>query len=489
MALTTNNAALLEKMPAKYRKIFELFFELCEVPHGSGNRKPVTNWLVNFAKTNCLEYTVDETSNVLIKVPATKGYENVPGICLQNHTDKVDVKKPEQVHDFSKDPLVLRQEGEYLYATNTTLGADNGMGLVTALALAIDSTYQHGPIEILCTSDEEIGLIGASKLAPCLKSKYLLNMDTEEFGDICISCAGGFRVNISKTFKKIEVADRKVIEISIDGYSGGHSGCEIHLFRANAIKQMAKLIKLLPASYDARIISINGGTTHNAIPAFCKARIAISNCDCKESCPLQSIFDKITKQYVEEKKATISSKFVEEKQCFNSEDTQEILNIILTLPHGPQRISQAVKDFVESSFATTIVKTCEDGTVDFLGSGRSCYSEELDHIYMSLKSICQLVKWNITGMESAYPGWPANPDSPLLKICQEVYAKHAKDVKISAIHAGLEAGMICALHPGMDAISIGPTIISPHSPTEHCEISTVGPIFDIVKDLLEKFTQ
>ncbi|CAL6031823.1 Aminoacyl-histidine_dipeptidase [Hexamita inflata] len=492
MSLTENNMKVLEQLPKGYHAVFAEFVKMCEIPHGSGNRAGITSHLKKWAEEHKFEVVVDEIDNVLIRVPATPGCESTPGICLQGHTDMVCVKSPEVVHDFHKDPLKLRIEDGWLKATGTTLGADNGVGIAMGMAAALDKNLKHGPIELLFTSDEEIGLIGASALKTCLKSKYLLNLDSEDFGDITISCAGGFRVTFEKEFQRSALEEAyKVYEVHVHGYLGGHSGVEINLHRANAIKQLAKVINQFPAKAEARIISMVGGTAHNAIPAFCKATFALktcSGCACQAGCnpenKIKDLFALIHEAFKSEK-ASIDVKQIETKeQAFSAADSKNIINTLINMPHGPLRVSQDVKDFVETSFATTVLET-RGNVMHILGSGRSCHEQELDYLYQQCVALAQLAGWTASEQLARYAGWPAKMDSPLIAITESATKKFSDHVKICAIHAGLEAGMICKCHPGMDAISIGPTILSPHSPQERCLIDTVGKCYEIVAEILK----
>lgn len=486
MSITAHNEEVLKQLPQKYIEVFREFAMLDSVPRKSGNRAGIVAYVLNWAKEHQFEAHKDDADNVLITVPATKGLENAPGICLQGHTDMVAVKTPECAHDFEKDPISFRiVDGKWLMACDTTLGADDGMGVALAMAIATDKTIKHGPIELLFTSDEEIGLIGASGLKKCLKSKYLLNLDSEDFGDICVSCAGGFRITFEKTFARSAIgADEKVIEVYVHGYLGGHSGAEIQCYRANAIHQLAKVLKQVPAEKKLRLVSISGGIAHNAIPSAAKAVIAFQGeCPCEQ---MKHEFARVNECYHSaEPNAVIEFKeLADQKEAWSVEDSANIVDFLLNTPHGPQRFSQDVKDFVETSFATTVLETRGD-MVHILGSGRSNYEQELELLYQRLAALGRLCGWKASEMLQRYPGWPAKMDSPLIAITEKAYKKHCDHVRVCAIHAGLEAGMICKLHEGMEAISIGPTILSPHSPQERCEIETVGKSFEIVRELVE----
>ena len=243
-------------------------------------------------------------------------------------------KTPASTHDFEKDGILVRLQDGWMYGTDTTLGADNGMGIALAMALAEDTKSTHGPLELLFTSDEEIGLVGASKLEKCLQSKYLINADSEDFGEICVSCAGGCRVTLEKTFKASPVdAGRFNAKITINDYLGGHSGVEINLYRANAIKQLGKVLSQLP---DVRIVSIDGGLAHNAIPAFCSAVISISKASGDVQAMIKKGFEEVHEAFKpKEGKAKLEIQETEVKEAFSHADSMQILDVINALPHGP----------------------------------------------------------------------------------------------------------------------------------------------------------
>lgn len=494
------NRAVLDTILRSFREaenVWETFFKICEVPHGSYNQEQIIPFYTSFfdnLKTSIsgLTYSVDGLKNIIVRVPATPGYERVPGICLQGHSDMVCVKTADSSHDFKKDPLMLRvvqKDGkEWLMATGTTLGADNSIGVAIGIAILLecakDKTFLHGPLELFITSDEEVGLLGAAGMEEnCLTSKYLLNLDSEDFGEICVSCAGGFRVTFTHTIKRVDAGTDPYYKLHLSKLSGGHSGCDIHLYRANTIKLMARLVSKIPG---ARLCALSGGSAHNAIPGSCQAVIT-----CRSDITpahIAKIWDEIYIAYKPTDPHAVLSveKHTQQIKPLSQADSDKILNFITVIPHGPIRFSPTVENFVETSFAATIVKLTEGETeFSLLGSGRSSIESELDGVYERLKALASLAGFSISEQQSRYPGWPANMESVFLK---QAIESHETLIgfkpHVGAVHAGLEAGLICKKCPGMDAISIGPTIKNPHSPQEALEISTVAPIYRLTRAIV-----
>lgn len=499
--MLAENAAVLAKLPQDMRPIWDIFFQIAEVPHGSHNPNDIIPFYRSFldglkASVPGLTYVVDKTNNVIISVPASAGHESAPGVCLQGHWDMVAVKSTKVEHDFKKDPLKLRiiNEGgaDWLKATLTTLGADNSMGVAMSLALITehlrDKSFIHGPLEILITSDEETGLIGATELVDgTLKSKYLINMDSEEFGDVCISCAGGFRVDFKTPVRRVAFPGCDKFKIALTDFTGGHSGCDIHLFRANCIKLLARFVNKIP---HARLVFMQSGLAHNAIPGF--ATFVVAAPGGQETVDsLQALFKDIYQPAygVTDKngKMDITKITCTEHTPLCEEDSRKIVNFLNVMPTGPLRMSPVMEGLVETSFAITVADMKPTGDeFTCYGSGRSSVETELDYCYETLCSLAALAGIEASPATSRYPGWPANPDSMLLKTVVEKYKEVIhKDPRVSAIHAGLEAGLITKKHPGMEAVSVGPTICHPHGPDEKVEVGTISPTYLVVKKTLQ----
>ncbi|KWX12893.1 Aminoacyl-histidine dipeptidase [Giardia duodenalis assemblage B] len=497
--LDANKAVLdtILKGSREAESAWETFFKICEVPHGSYNQEQIIPFYTTFfdslkSSIPGLTYSVDGLKNIIVRVPATSGYERVPGICLQGHSDMGCVKAADSSHDFKKDPLRLRivskdgkewADGNW---NNTGSGQFHrvAIGIAILLECAKDKTFSHGPLELFITSDEEVGLLGAAGMEEsCLKSKYLLNLDSEDFGEICVSCAGGFRVTFTHTVKRVDAGTDPYYKLNLSKLSGGHSGCDIHLYRANTIKLMARLISRIPG---ARLCSISGGSAHNAIPGSCLAVIT-----CRSDVTpayISNIWDDIYTAYKPtDPHASLSvEKHTQQTKPLSQTDSDKIINFITAIPHGPIRFSPTVENFVETSFAATIVKLAEGETeFSLLGSGRSSIESELDGVYESLKALASLAGFSISEQQSRYPGWPANMESVFLK---QAIESHESLIgfkpHVGAVHAGLEAGLICKKCSGMDAISIGPTIKNPHSPQEALEICTVAPIYRLTRAIV-----
>jgi len=500
--MSSTNAALLEQLPKDCGCTWEFFFQLADTPHGSYNlEKIIPFYRAKLdelkAKHPALDYQLDEASNIYIRLPASKGYEQVPGIVIQSHSDMVAVKTASSTHDFTKDPLKLRivERGgkKVLMATDTTLGADDGMGESLSWAILVEAAeeaFPHGPLEFVVTSNEEVGLLGAQAIpSGILKGKYLINVDSENPG-ICISCAGGFRVEFTRelTREALPQGEWESWALDLQNFNGGHSGCDIHLYRANTIKLLARLLSRLQAEVpQLRLVSLNGGTTHNAIPGFASSVVSFPKGALSEE-RVRTLFAELRAPYnvTDPNGQLLISKAVDLKGALplTTCETSKILSFLLVVPHGPERYSPVMKDLVETSFAITVVKmAATDSTFQGLGSGRSSVESELDLVYEKLSALANLSGFKISPQLHRYPGWPANPESPLLKIMSQAH----KDILgseplICAIHAGLEAGLITEKHPGMDAVSIGPTVKNPHSPDEYVEIDTVSQMYAFLKE-------
>lgn len=518
MLACSPNQKVISSLPSGIEHVWNLFGQICAVPHGSYNVEPIVKFYTNYLKAlqtrlPGLTFNVDQSSNILVRIPASQGFQHVPGICLQGHSDMVCVKAADSNHDFDKDPLALRvveEDGKrWLMATDTTLGADNSIGVAIGLGLIEeiirDDSFKHGPLEVLITANEEVGLVGAADLAPnSLASTYLINLDSEDYGEICISCAGGLRATFTTLFERVDAPHEVQCTLKLTRLSGGHSGCDIHLGRANSLKLMARLIRSIPG---ARLIEICGGTAHNAIPAACQAKI-VCRIDMNATI-IQNIWKRIYEPYrMTDPDAQLEVSIIPEKEWLRPlihGDSDRILDLLIAIPHGPMRFSPAVPGFVETSLAPTVLEFKEkeeekkdekdkkdekkekehDGSFSLLVSARSSIETELDGAYMVLQALARATSMTLSGPQSRYPGWPANPGSALLKETVVAYSKElGHEAIVNAVHAGLEAGLICEKHPQMDAVSIGPTVRNPHSPHEALDIDTVAPIYRITRDIV-----
>jgi len=467
--------------------LWKHFYEICQRPHCSKHEELIREYIVNFAKQQGLEYKVDKAGNVVIKKPATKGMENKPIVVLQGHMDMVCEKNSDVDHDFFKDPIKMKIEDDVLTAEGTTLGADNGVGVATGLALLEDTNINHGPVEALFTVDEETGLTGAFAMSnDMLKGRIMLNLDSEDWGVITVGCAGGGDSQI-----KLPIQTQSLpsgyggITVKVAGLRGGHSGVDAHEQRGNAIKILNRLLWKAKQQHNLILSDIHGGDKHNAIPREATATLAVPSSD-KDK--VQTIIKKeLDKVQTEIKpidpgvKVTISNASVD--TVFSKETTETIMNLIHGLPHGVEKMSYDIPDLVETSTNLATVAVKQD-LVQIGLSSRSSIGSALQDLRDRIRATAQLAGATVEE-DTPYPGWKPNLQSKLLKIAKQVYKdKYGEEPKVEAIHAGLECGIIGEKFPGMDMISIGPTIKYPHSPEEQVYISTVEKCYDYVVDIL-----
>ncbi|MCX7945347.1 MAG: aminoacyl-histidine dipeptidase [Deltaproteobacteria bacterium] len=477
------------------KHVWHYFDTLLDIPRPSKHEDRVIMFLRELAQKKGLEFKQDRARNVVIKVPATKGYEHAPTVILQGHLDMVAEKNSDVDFDFLKQPIDAYIDGDWVKARGTTLGADNGIGVAAALALIDDSEAIHGPLEILCTVDEETGLTGASNLDPrILSGKIMLNLDSEEDGVFFIGCAGGANTIITLPVKQIAVTKKfKFYEVKISGLLGGHSGLNIIENRANAIKLMARILKsALNSKLELMIVDIKGGDKHNAIPRECFATVAVNEKHTKKF--LEAINNEFEKSRVEfgniDKEMKLDTKELSKRilKAMNLSDTRKVINLILALPHGVISMSREIKGLVETSSNLATVKM-RGRNVEILTSSRSSVSEALDAVLESINSLVELCGGKTKGY-GRYPGWRPNIDSPLLKKAVSVFKNlRGNDPKITAIHAGLECGIIMEKIPGIDVISFGPEMHGVHSPQERLSISSVGRFYSYLKALLESIAK
>ncbi len=473
----------------KPTRVWEIFEEICSIPHPSKHEAKLRDYVVDFAKKNNLEFEIDDTGNIVIRKPATKGMENRKGVILQGHLDMVPQANSDVEHNFETDAIKPRIDGEWVKATGTTLGADNGIGVATALAILESKDIAHGPLEALFTIDEETGMTGAFGLKPgFLKGDILLNLDSEDEGELFIGCAGG--TNGCFTFKYKEVTTPKSVKaykLSITGLKGGHSGCDIHLYRGNANKILFRYLKHAESKHGLRLASVEGGTLRNAIPreAFATFVIPVENSGEIKKC-VSEMYDIIRKEY-----ATIDPDFkmeieeIDTPEKLIDEDTQKrLINAIVACPNDVIRMSNDMPGLVETSTNLAIIKS-QNGIIEVKCLLRSSVDSAKDALEQMFACLFELAGAEYQ-FDGRYPGWKPNPHSPILEVMKEGYkTKFGKEPKINAIHAGLECGLIGGVYPNLDMISFGPTIKNPHSPDEMVNINTVQKFWDYITYTLE----
>lgn len=471
--------------------VFHYFEEISQIPRGSGNEKAISDYLVKFANEKNLEVIQDDALNVIIKKPETPGYENAPGVILQGHMDMVCEKNKSTHHDFEKDPLALRVIDDMLYATDTTLGADNGVAIAYALAILASNDIPHPALEALITVEEETGLNGAAAIdGKHLNGKYLLNMDSEEEGKLLVSCSGGART--TQTIKiDWEAAKPNLLsyDISVSGLKGGHSGMEIHKGRGNSNKIMGRILNDLNSHIEFYIKQINGGSKMNAIPREADTVILLS----AEAVPALEAriaeWNKILKN--EFRTSDPDVKVAIEKIDYNyaevfSKDTKErVIASLVLIPNGIQTMSMDIAGLVESSTNLGVVTT-SNSEISFESAVRSSVKSLKAHIISLGKKVADTLNADFN-VSSDYPEWEYNPDSELRRIFERVYKEnYGKEPEIIAIHAGVECGLFSEKLPGLDMISFGPNIYDVHTPDEHLSISSTRRTWDYLLSVLKE---
>ena len=469
-------------------KVFEYFEQISRIPRGSGNNTAISNYLVEFAKEHKLEYKQDSCENVIIWKKASKGQEDKPVVILQGHMDMVCEKEAGCDHDFTKEPLDLQMDGDFIYAKGTTLGGDDGIAIAYALAILADETIVHPALEVVITTDEETGMDGAIGLdTSVLKGSYLLNLDSEEEGTILTSCAGGMTVNGTFAWRKVE-REGYPVTIQISGLKGGHSGTEIDKNRENAVMVLTRVLREMHANNIAFYLSaVDGGLKDNAIPRDAKSVILV-----KEKNGLESVLNQIVeklKKEMENSEPEISVSYSvadrTKMHIIDKELTERMLFFFEQVPNGVQKMSAAIPGLVESSLNLGICKTTEEGLfVSF--SVRSSVQSYKEYIGLRLKDLIYFLGGTFA-KKSEYPAWEYRSESKLREIAVAVYEEqYKKSPVIEAIHAGLECGILAGKMPDLDIVSIGPDIFDIHTPKERLSISSTKRVYQFVLAVLEK---
>ena len=470
--------------------VFKYFEEISQVPRGSGDEKRISEFLVNFAKELNLEVVQDEHLNVIIRKPATAGYENCPGVILQGHMDMVCEKNKDVDHDFEKDPIDLRIVDDMIYANGTTLGADNGIAVAMSMAVLASNDLSHPALEVLVTSNEEAGMTGANGLdGSLLKGKYIINLDSEEEGFLLVSCAGGNRsyVTLPLTYKNIE-DNKQAFMIEVKGLLGGHSGMDIVKQRANSNVTMGRILNLLDVDFD--LVEVNGGSKNNAIPRECEAVVAV-NKDQAET--LKANVAKIEELLKNEFKTTdpgleVVVKEATADKAITDECKAKAMLLLNFIPNGIQTVSKDIEGLVESSSNLGVVKT-ENDVMSFESAVRSSVATLRENLNNKTKMLCDTVNANFENTDG-YPAWEYAKNSKLEELCVDVYEKLAgKKPVITAIHAGLECGLLLDKMPGCEAISMGPDMFEVHTPNEHLSIPSVKNVYEFLLAVLKSMNQ
>ena len=473
--------------------LWRYFDTILTIPRGSKKEDQMREFVVGEAKKHGLEYKTDAIGNVVVRKPGTPGHEKAPITILQAHLDMVNEKNSDVDHDFDKDPIKPQIDGDYLKATGTTLGSDNGIGVAAMLALIEDKNVEHGPLELLFTIDEETGLTGAGELGPgMVEGKRLLNLDTEEEGIFYIGCAGGADSNLSLPLTTTGVpSGSAAVQAKLFGLKGGHSGCDIHLQRGNATKLLVRALQKVQKSVPFNIAHIQGGNLHNAIPreAFVTVVLASAKKDDfvkKLKAEMATIHDEFRPAEPDMKLDVNAAGAT--KEMLDDATTAKVMNLITGLPHGVLSMSYDIPELVETSTNLAAVKQ-ENGELKVLMSSRSSVDSAIHATRRRIRSIAELAGASVEE-GNGYPGWKPDVHSPLLALMKDVHKKvtgHEPEVK--AVHAGLECGIIGEKYPGMDMISIGPQIEFPHSPDERVKIHTVKDFYDLLVVALKELAK
>ena len=471
------------------KALWSNFYSLTRCPRPSKHEEVVSDFLVDWAKKKKIDCRVDKVGNVIMTKPATKGMENRCPVVLQAHMDMVPQARAGKVHDFLKDPIETKIVDDWVYACDTTLGADDGLGVAAIMAVFESKTIKHGPLEALITTDEETGMTGAFGLkAGELHGDYLLNLDSETEGELYVGCAGGIDAAISIPYATEKASKGMVAyKLTIGGLKGGHSGMEINTGRTNANKLLFRHLRWV-AECGIRLISIEGGNMRNAIPRDAEAVLAMPKEH--EECILAE-FDKVA-GWVKKELANVEPDFFMKYEkvrmnhtVIDEEGTQKIINLMMVAPNGVIRMSKDMEGLVETSLNLAIAKTTASKKFVVYALLRSSVDTAKEALAERLVCLAELAGGKCT-LSGAYPGWKPNMESALLKSMKQTYKKlYKKEPAVMAIHAGLECGLLGGKYPDMEMISFGPTLQSPHSPDERANIPSCVKFYDFLLASLE----
>lgn len=466
------------------KKVFQYFEEICEIPHGSRNLKKISDYLVDFAKAHGLKYRQDEDLNVIIWKDGSKGYEDSDPVILQGHMDMVAVKESDCDKDMEKEGLDLEIDGDYILAKGTSLGGDDGIAVAYTLAVLDDEEMAHPPIEAIFTVNEEIGMLGAATIdVSDLKGRLFMNMDSEDEGVFTVSCAGGASV-ICKIPYETETVEASVIEIKMDGFSGGHSGVEIIKGRMNANCAMARVLLNLFNEVEMQLISVNGGEKDNAIAKFSKACIAVLPEEATEAKQIiEDTFAQIKEEYkVTDPDATLSVELKESDKVdvFTEDTTFAVITAMVHMPDGVQRMNPEIEGLVQTSLNMGILTT-KDSNVEMTFAVRSSSETEKQYLIDKLTSLTETLGGDVE-IQGPYPGWEYKADSRLRQVMVDVYKDlyNGEEPVVEGIHAGLECGIFSSKLPGLDAVSFGPQMEHIHTTKEVLSISSTERTWELV---------
>ncbi len=472
--------------------VWGYFEDICQVPRPSKSEGKIIAFLEGFAQKNNLLFKKDDVGNVLISKAATAGFENRKTVILQSHLDMVCEKNSNVIHNFNVDPIKPHVEGDWVTTGETTLGADCGIGIAAQMAVLTSTDIEHGPIECLFTVDEETGLTGAFALKPdFMTGKILLNLDSEDEGQLFIGCAGGIDTIITFNYSKQDVpAAYFPIEIKVSGLMGGHSGDDINKGRENANKILVRFLYQIMQKFDIKLASLSGGNLRNAIAREACAVILVPNAKKENVVADFNIFshDITVEIGIVEKELKLELGSTDFPEFIVDQDTTR--NLILSLyacPHGVHSMSYRMPGMVETSTNLASIRMKDNDTIEITTSQRSDQNSGKIDIASMVESVFLLADAQSIVHSDGYPGWAPNPDSEILKITIDSYTKlfGSKPV-VRSIHAGLECGLFLEKYPGLDMVSFGPTILGAHSPAERLNIETVQKFWNLLVDVLQR---
>lgn len=471
--------------------VFKNFKALTQVPRPSGHLEKIQQYLLEFGKNCGVETFLDPAGNVVMRKPATPGMEDRQGVILQAHMDMVPQKESSSNHNFETDPIEARVcEDGWIRANNTTLGSDDGIGVAAIMAIMESKDLKHGPVEGLITADEETGLYGAENLpAGQMQGKILLNLDTEDWGELIIGSAGGMDVTATLDYKEEETsADDVAVKITISGLLGGHSGIQIPLGRGNANKMMVRVLREAIADDDARLVSWHGGNMRNAIPREASVVVTLPKenlDDVKELCATYAETFNEEYKYIETEEIKVDVEEVALPAMQTPDEIQDnLVDAIYACHDGVWRYIPSMPEKVETSSNLAIIDI-EEGKATIAILARSSSDTKKDELCTSLESCFSMAGMKVV-LSGGYGGWNPNPESPVLKAMVEQYKKlNGEEPIVSVVHAGLECSIIMAKYPGMDVVSFGPTLQYPHTPSEQLKIDTVEPFWNLIVATLE----
>ena len=471
-------------------KLWEIFQELAKIPHASGNESHIAGWILKFAKKNHIEGQLDKAGNVILRKKASKGFEHAPAVCMQGHMDMVAVRGENSRHDFSKDPLKLKiveiKDIPYVTADNTTLGADDCIGVAAALTIMTDPDLEHGPLEALFTVGEETSMVGMNAFeANQLKCRYMLNLDSENDEEVTVGCAGGEDARFEFPLNYQSYDRYSAVTLSLAGLTGGHSGIEIHKKRANAIQTLALILREIGNHYNISLQKISGGTFRNAIPNEVSAVIGCAGSDCGDLIKLcKELENGVKEQYAKTDPNLILLAEAESVSSFRGishDDTMNIIETLCEMPDGIIRMSDEFSDTVETSCNLGLIRTLEDKIT----------TESLMRSFIDTRPVCNILdsiaeKHHVSvAFSNKYPGWTPDKNSSLLKTYCRIYEDfNFKKPAVCVIHAGVECGLMLNKYPDIDVISFGPTITGAHTVDEKVSVYSVEKFYGLLIELI-----